>query len=342
MPEGLVTLVGPNGEGKTNLLEAMCYLLTLSSPRVSSDATLIAEGAEVAYVRGEVQGLEGRTLIEIELRRVGANRIQMNRSPIRRRRDLRKHVRAVFFGPHDLRIVQGEPGARRDFVDETIRGLWPAREAALNTYERVLRQRNRLLKDWQGSGRPDGLGTWNDELAAAGGAVIAARVEAVEALAEPASREFATLSGAGMEVVYAPHVEGGDDPQVFLRELGERENDELIRHITLVGPHRDDLKLGVRDLVVRGFASHGEAWGAALSLRLGLGTAVRVAFGEDPLLLVDDPFSALDPQRRQLVADGLNDRGQVLVSVADEAEIPSGSRAVWRVRAGSVEADDAA
>lgn len=335
-------MVGPNGEGKTNLLEAMYYLLTLSSPRASTDATLIAHGADVAYVRGETEGLEGRTLIEIELRRVGANRIQVNRSPIRRRRDLRKHVRAVFFGPHDLRVVQGEPGARRDFIDEAIRSLWPARESVLNAYDRVLRQRNRLLKDWQGSARPPGLETWNEELAASGAAVTRLRLEAVAALAQPASREFAALSGGGMEVAYTPHVEGGDDEQVFLQRLAERETDELIRRITLVGPHRDDLKLGVKDLAVRGFASHGEAWGAALSLRLGLGTAVSEVFGEDPLLVVDDPFSALDPHRRDQVAAGLRGRGQVLLSVADEADIPADPAAVWRVRSGSVGADDAA
>jgi len=336
VPEGLTTIVGPNGEGKTNLLEGMFYLLTLSSPRVSADALLIRDGADAAYVRGETQGREGKALIEIEIRRAGANRVQINRSPVRRKRDLRNQVRAVFFGPHDLRVVQGEPGARRDFLDEAIRALWPTRESSLTAYERVLRQRNRLLKDHQGPGRPQGLETWNEELTRSGGAVVEARAEVVEKLTGPADDEFRRLSGYGLEVRYLPNVFGPDLVEAFMERLAQREPDELVRRTTLVGPHRDDLYLGVRELTVRGFASHGEAWGAALSLRLGLSTAVADLFGERPVLLVDDPFSALDPKRRDQVAAGLPGRGQVVVSVADEHDVPKGRTAVWDVVSGEV------
>jgi len=336
VPEGLTTAVGPNGEGKTNLLEGLFYLLTLSSPRVSGDSLLIRDGADAAYVRGESQGRAGRTLIEIEIRRVGANRVHVNRSPVHRKRDLRKLVRAVFFGPHDLRIVQGEPGARRDFLDEAIRTLWPAREPLLTAYERVLRQRNRLLKDAGGSGRPRGLETWNAELARSGAAVVESREEAAQRLAGPADAEFRRLSGHGLDVGYLPNVSGHDVEEAFLERLAQREADELLRRTTLVGPHRDDLHLGVRELTVRGFASHGEAWGAALSLRLGLSAAVAEVFGEPPVLLVDDPFSALDPKRRDQVAAGLPGRGQVIASVADEHDVPGGSAAIWDVSSGAV------
>lgn len=334
VPEGLTTVVGPNGEGKTNLLEGMFYLLTLSSPRVSADPLLIRDGADSAYVRGETQGPEGKALIEIEIRRAGANRVQINRTAVRRKRDLRKQVRAVFFGPHDLRVVQGEPGARRDFLDEALRALWPARESSLAAYERVLRQRNRLLKDHQGPGRPPGLETWDEELARSGAAVVVAREEAVEKLAARADDEFQRLAGYGLEVRYMPNVPGS--VEAFRERLAEREADELIRSTTLVGPHRDDLHLGVRALTVRGFGSHGEAWGAALSLRLGLSSAVAEVFGEAPVLLVDDPFSALDPKRRDHVAGGLPGRGQVIVSVADEHDIPRGCSAIWDVVSGEV------
>ena len=337
VPEGQTCLVGPNGEGKTNLLEGMFYLLTLSSPRVSSDPLLIRDSADAAYVRGEAQGPEGRTLIEIEIRRAGANRVQVNGSPVRRKRDLRKLVRAVFFGPHDLRVVQGEPGARRDFLDDATKALSPARESSLLAYERVLRQRNRLLRDHQGSGRPIGLETWNEELARSGALVVEARAEAVRQLAEPTDMEFRRLSGYGLEVRYLPNVSGGDVAEAFLERLAQRESDELLRRTTLVGPHRDDLHLGVRELTVRGFASHGEAWGAALSLRLGLAGVVAEVFGETPVLLVDDPFSALDPKRRDQVAEGLAGRGQVIVSVADEHDVPRGSAAIWDVSSGTVE-----
>jgi len=334
VPDGLVAVCGENGEGKTNLLEGVCYLLTLRSPRATTDGTLVRDGAECAYLRGEVEGLTGKTLVEVEIRRAGANRVQMNRTPLRRKRELRKNARAVAFGPHDLKVVQGEPGARRDFLDEGTRSLWPAGEAALSAYERVLRQRNRLLKDWQGPGRPAGLDTWNQELASSGAAVVEDRRRAVERIAPGADDEFSRLSGSGLLVRYQPNVAG--DERAFLARLAEREADETVRRTTLVGPHRDDLEIGVRGLVARGFASYGEAWGAALSLKLGLGTAVAGEFGEEPVLLVDDPFSALDPARRDRVSAGLAGRGQVLVSVADEQDVPSESVAVWEVRGGEV------
>lgn len=340
VPEGLVTLVGPNGEGKTNLLEAMHFLLTLTSPRVSKDAQMIREGVDTGYVRGETAGRGGKTLIEIEIRREGANRVQVDRTAVRRRRDLRSRVRSVFFGPQDLRIVQGEPGARRDLLDEAIRSLWPPREAVLSAYDKVLRQRNKLLKEWQGSGEPPGLETWDTQLADAGAAVVAARAEATRAIGERADTAFRDLSGYGLEVRYEPNTEG--DAQAFLERLSRRRGDELARRITLVGPHRDDVHMGVRDMTVRAFASHGEAWGAALAIRLALAAAVEEAFGEAPLVILDDPFSALDPARRDRIAQGLGDRGQVLVSVADESDVPADSVAVWDVAAGDVRARDRA
>lgn len=337
VPDGLVTAVGPNGEGKTNLLEGAFYLLSLSSPRSSSDARLVREGAEEAYVRGEVRSALGRALIEIQIPRTGANKVQVNRAPVRRKRDLRKHARGVFFGPGDLRIVEGDPGARREFLDQLVETLWPPRDSLRLGYERVLRQRNRLLKDWRGSGVPPGLETWDEELIAAGTALMAAREEAVELLAPEADREFTTLSGNGLEVRYTPHVHGGPDAaSTFRSTLRARLGDELIRRTTLVGPHRDDLHIGVKDLRARGFASHGEAWGAALSLRQGSAAAVTALLGEPPVLVLDDPFSALDPRRRGRVAADLRAGGQVLVSVAEEGHVPPGCAAVWDVLGGSV------
>ncbi|HZD18292.1 MAG TPA: DNA replication and repair protein RecF [Actinomycetota bacterium] len=334
--EGLVVAVGPNGEGKSNLLEGIAFLFLLASPRTSSTEPLVRRGAEAAYVRGEVQAVGGRVLVEVEIPGRGANRVQVNRSPVRRKRDLRRQVRAVYFGPDDLVVVIGEPSRRREFMDESIRALWPVKESTITAFDRVLRQRNRLLKDWGGRGLPTGLEAWDGELVETGCALMRLRAEAVRRIAPAAEEEYEHLAGYGLVCEYAPNVTGEGLEGSFEERLRQRREDELVRRTTLVGPHRDDLALAVRDLGARSFASHGEGWAAALCLRLGLGEAVRVEVGERPVLILDDPFSALDPRRQRLVAERLTGRGQVLVSVADEAHVPAGAASVWDVRGGSV------
>jgi DNA replication and repair protein RecF len=339
VPEGLVTVVGPNGEGKTNLLEGIAFLFFLASPRVSATLPLVREGAQAAYSRGEVETANGRILVEVEIPGRGANRVKVNRSPVRRKRDVKRQVRAVFFGPDDLDIVRGEPGERRRFMDEALTSLWPLKESAITAYDRTLRQRNRLLKDWEGRGAPTGLDAWDVELIANGSALTRLRADAIAMLAQPATEEYEHLAGYGLECAYAPNVakaSSSELEEVFAERLAERRPDELIRRTTLVGPHRDDLTLAVRDLGARSFASHGESWAAALCLRLGLAAAVAEVVKEAPVMLLDDPFSALDPRRRHQVAERLTTRGQVIVSVADEAHVPKSSVAVWDVAAGSV------
>jgi DNA replication and repair protein RecF len=360
VPEGLVVAVGGNGEGKTNLLEAAFYLLALGSPRVSSDLPLVRRGTPggSAYVRGEVDGLDGRSLIEVEVRGSGANKVQVNRSPVRRRRDVRRLVRSVFFSPGDLDVIQGQPDVRRSFLDEAVAVLWPNREPDLAAYEKALRQRNRLLKDWEGRGAPPGLQAWDAELVRTGAALTRDRDAAVDAVAARAGEEFSALTGYGLAVTYLPSVSapGGEDEvagqgsldgvptaagpdpleRAFARRLAERREDELIRRTTLVGPHRDELELQVRDLTARAFASHGEAWAAALSLRLGLARAVTAEVGEPPVLLLDDPFPGLDPTRQRRLAARLSGRGQTVMSVADDAHVPEHADAVWQVSGGVV------
>ncbi|MGZ4150473.1 MAG: DNA replication/repair protein RecF [Actinomycetota bacterium] len=338
VPDGLIVAVGPNGEGKTNLLEGMHFLYALESPRVSNSAPLVREGAEVAYVRGEFQTRDGHVLVEIEVRRKGANRIQVNRSPVRRRRDLRTQVRAVLFGPFDLAIVIGDPARRRTFLDDAAVALQPARDTLTTAYERVLRQRNRLLKEWDRPGMPEGIEAWDAQLIETGAAVIRARAEAAARLAPHASEEFEHLAGYGLVVRYLPNVAAGEDVEAaFRNRLEERRPDELQRRTSLVGPHRDDLEVAVRDLGARSFGSHGETWAAALCLRLGLASAVEAELGEPPLLLVDDPYSALDPRRRDRIGERLAARGgQVVISVADEADVPAQADAVWDIEAGAV------
>jgi DNA replication and repair protein RecF len=336
VPAGLVAVVGPNAHGKTNLLEGAQYLMTLTSPRASSDEPLVRRGATQAYLRGEVETGAGRVLVEVEVRASGANRVQVNRSGVRRKRDLRERVRSVMFVPEDLVIVHGDPEERRRFMDEAVTTLWPAEEAPRRSYDRALRQRNRLLKEHEGPGTPPGLDAWDAELARHGAAVTAARRRAVDMLAPRADDDFRRVTRTPLRVGYRPSVEPAGE-EAFVERLAVRRDDELTRRTTLVGPHRDELDLGVGELTARRFASHGEAWAAALCLRLGLAGAVEVETGEPPALLLDDPFSGLDPERRERLGALLGSRGQVLVSVPDENHVPEGA-VVWEVRDGSVRA----
>jgi DNA replication and repair protein RecF len=335
VPAGLVAAVGPNAQGKTNLLEAAHYLLTLSSPRVGADEPLVRRGAGSAFLRGEVETAGGRLLIEVEVRATGANRVQVNRSPVRRKRDLRTRVRAVMFIPEDLSIVQGEPGERRSFMDDAAAALWPAEETARRNYEKALRQRNRLLKDHEGD-VPADLPAWDEELRRHGTAVTEARAGAVERIAPRAGDEFETISEERLRVEYRPSVEPGPGLEDRFRDrLLARREDELVRRTTLVGPHRDELDLAVGDMTARRFASHGESWAGALCLRLGVAGALGAEVGEAPILLLDDPFSGLDPVRRRRLGQALSGRGQVLLAVPDRDHVPPGAE-VWEVAGGRV------
>lgn len=335
---GLTAVAGPNARGKTNLLEAVYYVCALVSPRVSSDLPLVRWGAQSAFLRAQVDASAGNFLIEVEVRSGGQNRVLVNRSPVRRKRDLRRDVRSVFSGPEDLSVVQGDPGERRRFMDEVVRTLWPPKEGVAGSYERALRQRNRLLKDWAGAGEPPGLEAWDAELVAHGSALTVLRGRAVELIRHRAADEFHGLAGEAqgtLVVEYDPSVEGEPLEEEFVTRLRDRRADELVRRTTLVGPHRDELALSVQGLVARGFASHGEAWAAAVCLRLAAAEAVAEEMGERPILLLDDPFSGLDPERRARLAGTLAGRGQIVMAVPDESHIPPGAT-VWLAKEGGI------
>lgn len=332
----MVALAGRNAQGKTNLLEAAHYVLTLRSPRVASDQPLVRAGASSAFLRAEVDTNAGRVLVEVEVRTSGANRIQVNRSGVRRKRDLRQRVRSVMFIPEDLDVIQGGPEDRRRFMDDAVEAMWPAEEAARTAYDKALRQRNRLLKENEGPGAPPDLEAWDGELATHGAAVTAARTRALAAVAPRAGDEFERVSGERLRVEYRPSVDAsGDLESSMLERLAERREDELVRRTTLVGPHRDELDIAVGEMTARRFASHGESWAGALCLRLGVWGAVSVEIDEPPPLILDDPFSGLDPERRARLTEGLSSRGQVLISVPDEAQLPAGA-SVFEVEAGDV------
>jgi DNA replication and repair protein RecF len=338
---GRTVFVGPNGFGKTNIVEALWYSSTLGSHRVASDAPLIRTGAERAVVSTIVVN-DGRELaIDLEITAGRANKARLNRSPVRSAREVLGVLRAVLFAPEDLALVRGDPSERRRYLDELATTRRPRIGAVRADYDKVLRQRSALLKTAGPRHRGDRsvldtLDVWDGHLAAHGAQLIAARVELVNQLAPevekayqllaPASRPAAIQYRSGVEVIEAEAAAGNDNAEVFeaalLDALARRRDAELERGVCLVGPHRDDLELRLGDQVAKGFASHGESWSMALALRLAAYELLR-ADGSDPVLLLDDVFAELDSARRQALANVAANAEQVLVTAAVHDDIPA-------------------
>jgi DNA replication and repair protein RecF len=355
---GVTAFVGRNGQGKTNLVEAVDYLSRLTSHRVATDAPLVRAGCEQAVVRAAVVK-DGRTaVLEIEINPGRANRARVNKSVLPRTRDLVGLVRTVVFSPEDLALVKGDPSERRRFLDDLLVLRTPRLAGLRADYDRVLKQRNSLLKSMLAArrGRRDDeyasstLAVWDEQLAQHGAELLAARTalvddlrpyvgKAYEAVARGASREDAELDYRATVPLEA------DLAGSFLAALAERRKDELDRGLSLVGPHRDDLLLTLAPaqssaqssgesagdkLPVKGYASHGESWSFALALRLAAYDLLR-ADGDDPILVLDDVFAELDTGRRTQLAELVAGAEQVLVTAAvpdDVPEVLAGARFV--------------
>ncbi|KHO25713.1 DNA replication/repair protein RecF [Mycolicibacterium setense] len=336
---GRTVFVGPNGFGKTNLVEALWYCATLGSHRVASDAPLIRAGAERAIVSSIVVN-EGRELaVDLEITSGRANKARLNRSPVRSPREILGVLRAVLFSPEDLALVRGDPGERRRYLDELATTRRPAIAGIRADYDKVVRQRTALLKTAAGAryrgdrSALDTLDVWDGHLAAHGAALVAARIALVEQLhpevqkayqlLAPSSRPAAIRYRSSVEAIAnAPGPETVEFYEAALLDaLSRRRNAELDRGVCLVGPHRDDLELWLGDQPAKGFASHGESWSMALALRLGAYELLR-SDGVDPVLLLDDVFAELDTARRQALAAVAGEAEQVLVTAAVGEDIP--------------------
>jgi DNA replication and repair protein RecF len=339
---GRTVFVGPNGYGKTNLVEALWYSSTLSSHRVATDAPLIRAGAARAVVSTIVVN-EGRELaVDLEITSGRANKARLNRSPVRSPREVLGVLRAVLFAPEDLALVRGDPGERRRYLDELATTRRPAIAGVRADYDKVVRQRTALLKTAAGArfrggdrGALDTLDVWDGHLAAHGAQLLAARVELVTALAPevekayqllaPSSRPAAIRYRSGVEAIEAEVTAGGGSVEFYeaalLDELARRRSAELERGVCLVGPHRDDLELRLGDQPAKGFASHGESWSMALGLRLAAYELLR-SDDTDPVLLLDDVFAELDAARRAALAHVAATAEQVLVTAAVADDIP--------------------
>ncbi|MGQ4272148.1 DNA replication/repair protein RecF [Nocardiopsis changdeensis] len=366
-PEALVELgpgvsvfVGSNGQGKTNLVEAIGYVATLGSHRVSSDTPLVRQGAARAIVRARVVRDERDMLVDLEINPGRANRARINRAAAGRPRDVLGILRTVLFAPEDLALVKGDPGERRRFLDDLLVARSPRMAGVRSDYDRVLKQRNALLKTASGRmfrqrSAPDlsTLEVWDAHLAEAGAELLAARLDLVEALRPLVGDSYAGLTDSGGPAVPAYRSslaeDGGEPPRGradlarALREAmaGQRDR-ELQRGVSLVGPHRDDLFLELGGMPAKGYASQGESWSYALSLKLAAFDLLR-ADGDDPVLILDDVFAELDTERRRRLAERVRDAEQVLVTAAVPDDIPAeldGAR--FGVREGEVRGEEVA
>jgi DNA replication and repair protein RecF len=343
---GVTVLVGPNGVGKTNLVEAAGYLATLGSHRVATDAPLIRRGAERAVVRGLVVH-HGRELsIELEITAGRANRARVNRAPVAKTRDVLGILRTVLFAPEDLALVRGDPGERRRFLDDLLVSRYPRYAGVRSDYDRVLRQRSALLKTARAS-RADlsTLDVWDGHLVRHGAELLAGRLELVTAISPLALEAFAEVAPTSdpIGLVYRSSLDG-DLPRsvaelevLLIEALAAVRRQEVERGVCLVGPHRDDLELRLGDGPAKGYASHGESWALALALRLA---SYRLLRDDDvePVLVLDDVFAELDSRRRSALAAVARRAEQVLITAAVPEDVPSGLAGVrFAVGGGTVE-----
>ena len=343
---GLTVFVGPNGVGKTNIVEAVDWAATLDSHRVSGNGPLIASGAERAIIRVRVDRGGQRTVLEYELNASRANRVQVNRAAPVRAREAVGTLHTVLFSPEDLTLVKGDPSHRRRFLDDLATAMRPVLAAARSDYDRALKQRNALLKStlrsrgFSNSDRAT-LAVWNEQLARAGAAVMGARLQLLQALEPEVDRAYQQLTdgpkhvalryesssvvpGADQEAL--EHFTVADLHELMMQAFERMEQQERERGLTLVGPHRDDLLIHLGDTPAKGYASHGETWSTALALRLGswyVHLADDPGRGSAPVLILDDVFAELDARRRRRLAELVRQAEQVLVTAAVDEDLPA-------------------
>jgi len=346
---GITAFVGQNGQGKTNLVEAIAYLATFSSHRVAGDAALVRAGAERAFVQAKVVRGDRPVLLELEIVAGRANRARLNRSPLTRTRDLLGHLRTVLFAPEDLALVKGDPDGRRRFLDDLLTLLGPRMAGVRSDYERVVKQRNALLKTAASARRAgsDGdirtLDVWDAKAAAIGAELVAARVRLLRMLRPHVQTAYEQVSGGQgtAEVAYRVRVGSGDAEEVeedelvdaaavetrLLEAMRRLRSREIERGVSLVGPHRDDVDLTLGGLPAKGYASHGESWSFALALRLASYEVLRTEHDLDvdgePVLILDDVFAELDARRRERLAALVAPAQQVLITAAVAEDVPA-------------------
>ena len=348
LDRGVTAFVGDNGQGKTNIVEAIAYLGTFTSHRVASDTALVRHGTGGAVIRAKaVRRAEREALVELEIVAGRANRARLNRASVSRTRDVLGIVRSVVFAPEDLDLVKGDPQHRRRFLDDLLVLLTPRLAGVRSEYDKILRQRGALLKSAGAARRRGGtpdlstLDVWDGHLAAAGAQLIAARAELLGQLRPHVAQAYEQVSAGQGEArlsyrsaLLSLSQEGDADPaqetelqdvaaltERLVAAMSQVRSKELDRGVSLVGPHRDDLVLTLGELPAKGYASHGESWSFALALRLASYQVLRED-DEDPVLILDDVFAELDVRRRRRLAELVGDAEQVLITAAVPEDVP--------------------
>ena len=337
---GPILVFGENGEGKTNLLEAVSYISSLESHRVAGYQSLIRQNQPSAQLSAKVNHNSRQMLVGIELGRDASNRYFLNGSVRKKTSEILGLVRTVSFAPEDLDLIRRDPSDRRKFLDSSLMQLRPRLAGVKADYDRVLKQRNALLKSARGLKNPDlsTLDIWNEQLVTLGTEIASERLKLVTALAPLLQDFYAVLSDARDEIRLRLVSEvGGDDnekwadiepdarlySQLFFERLESLQRKEIERGITLVGPHRDELLINKDGLLAKTHASQGEAWSLALGLKLALGDVSRkTSDNGDPILLLDDVFAVLDKGRRERLVEFVTDYEQVIITAADETMAP--------------------
>lgn len=373
---GVTVFLGENGHGKTNLVEAVAYLSTFSSHRVAADVALVRQGASAGVIRARTHDGDSSAMVEIEIISGKANRARLNRGAVKPR-ELLGLVKTVVFAPEDLDLIQGDPSSRRRFLDDILIQHRPRFAQIKSEYDKVLRHRSALLKAEGASRRRGGtvdetsFEIWDERLASLGAELTAARVEILGALRPYLTEAYADIApGRGVpNIAYRARVEDDDcpipepamvasDPTILDRSeerltnrawltehmimaMKDLRSKELDRGVCLVGPHRDDVQLGLGTLKAKGYASHGETWSYALSLRLASWQLLKELDGSDPILILDDVFAELDSRRRARLAEIVATVEQVLITTAVGDDIPEElNPRILDVRDGTVESRD--
>ena len=336
---GVSIFVGKNGEGKTNIAEAILYLTFLNSHRANGNTPLIKLGNQSAYIRAKVKYPEREILVELEINSDKANRAKVNQNQVRSQKEIFGIAQTIYFSPEDLDIVRGDPGERRRFIDQLLTLRSPRIAGVISDYERAVRQRNSLLKT---RASIDALGPWDKQVAELGGELITLRMLALDELKPIFNQVYKGISEIKpADIVYKSSIENpslnqGENNEKIMERLISNRGAELERGLTLTGPHRDDLLLILGDHLVKGYASHGESWSIALSLKLATYNLLK-SDGLSPILILDDVFSELDEERRERLAEIAKTAEQTIITVAVENDLPksiTGTR--YLVRSGLV------
>ena len=336
---GISIFLGRNGEGKTNIIESILYLAFLSSHRTANDLPLIKLGENSAYLRSHIQNFDREILVELEINTERANRARINQNPVRSQKELFGLIQCIYFSPEDMDLVRGDPAERRRFIDQLLILRSPRLAGVISDYERAVKQRNALLKTRVNQAS---LEPWDHQVAQFGSEVIASRISLLSEFNPVFTKVYSNISSEKKaHINYKSSINNltitpEENYQLIKSKMLEIKNQEFERGLTLVGPHRDDLSLYLGEHIVKGYASHGEAWSIALSLKLA-SYELLINEGVRPILILDDVFSELDEERRIQLREMAQSAEQTFITVAVEGDLPNGLQGnLYNVKNGSV------